>query len=800
MKLKELSEKLPALNRQITILFPIPTALLVKRLVHQRNQLVYETFKSAKDNKLKNLCKVNTPPSNNTTDLDKKFVVCIPDSIKLSPSETSVLSKGLKFIPLMPSTSKYQTTLDLERFYRCLRFTVVLQNVPRPPIQDDIFLQLFKEPTRHPPPENRSVELEYFISKTKREIAEMQTRPLQSSNLSTDEISALNSLRKRQDIVIKPADKGGAIVVWDRNLYIQEALRQLQDNTFYQSIPASTLTTDSKLISKTIKTAIDEEKLPHTARLLNKSRPKQPSFYLLPKIHKAQNPGRPIVSAVSCPTEHLSQYLDTLLQPIVHKLPSFLKDTNDTLTMLENFKSNPPFSPSILYTMDVCSLYTSIPHQDGLQALKFFLDKRVVKIPPTDILLRLAELVLTMNSFEFNGEYFHQISGVAMGTKMGPSYACLFMGHLESSIAATYQGPLPELYKRYIDDCFGATTLTENEFLNYYNYAQNFHPSISFTYELSTEKVTFLDIDISLVNDSFETSVHYKTTDSHSYLKYSSSNPISTKNSIPYSQFLRLKRLCSDPNDFVDKAAEMANFFRQRSYPQNVIDEALEKVNNIPRTTALIPTTSQEEPMDRPVLVLTHHPHNIGVKRIVSENWKILSDSPVVGSLFSKPPLYASRRERNLRDILVQSKLHSGQTKPPGTFPCQLPNCLCCAYISNSINVQFPLKPFKIKKNFSCTSSNIIYAILCTKCPQIYIGETERSLATRFKEHHANVRLNRELTVGPHFNSRNHSIDSMRIMGLWNCYTLSSCDRKYLESKFIENMGTHEPHGLNRKI
>ena len=89
-----------------------------------------------------------------------------------------------------------------------------------------------------------------------------------------------------------------------------------------------------------------------------------------------------------------------------------------------------------------------------------------------------------MNSFEFNGEYsyFHQISGVAMGTKMGPSYACLFMGPLESSIAATYQGPLPELYKRFINDCFGATTLTENEFLNYYNYAQNFHPSISFTY------------------------------------------------------------------------------------------------------------------------------------------------------------------------------------------------------------------------------------------------------------------------------------------------------------------------------
>nr|KAG5714744.1 hypothetical protein BaRGS_000232 [Batillaria attramentaria] len=62
------------------------------------------------------------------------------------------------------------------------------------------------------------------------------------------------------------------------------------------------------------------------------------------------------------------------------------------------------------------------------------------------------ELVLTLNTFEFNGEIFSQISGVAMGTKMGPSYACLFMGYLEYRMQSLYTGPVPELYKRYIDD------------------------------------------------------------------------------------------------------------------------------------------------------------------------------------------------------------------------------------------------------------------------------------------------------------------------------------------------------------
>ena len=66
--------------------------------------------------------------------------------------------------------------------------------------------------------------------------------------------------------------------------------------------------------------------------------------------------------------------------------------------------------------MDVTALYTNIPHGDGLQALRFFLEQRPTPDPPTDTLIRLAELVLTLNTFEFNGNYYQQIKGVAMGT------------------------------------------------------------------------------------------------------------------------------------------------------------------------------------------------------------------------------------------------------------------------------------------------------------------------------------------------------------------------------------------------
>ena len=93
--------------------------------------------------------------------------------------------------------------------------------------------------------------------------------------------------------------------------------------------------------------------------------------------------------------------------------------------------------------MDVKSLYTGtvIPHRDGLKALKFFLNKPTRLEPSTTTLIRLAELVLTLNNFSFDGERYQQISGVAMGTKMGPSYANLFVGYVEEQIFKQYTDP-----------------------------------------------------------------------------------------------------------------------------------------------------------------------------------------------------------------------------------------------------------------------------------------------------------------------------------------------------------------------
>ena len=65
--------------------------------------------------------------------------------------------------------------------------------------------------------------------------------------------------------------------------------------------------------------------------------------------------------------------------------------------------------------------------------------------PPTDTLLRMAEIVLTLNTYELNGEFYKQTGGVAMGSRLGLNYAFLFVAYVEERMLSSYTGIRPEL-------------------------------------------------------------------------------------------------------------------------------------------------------------------------------------------------------------------------------------------------------------------------------------------------------------------------------------------------------------------
>ena len=106
---------------------------------------------------------------------------------------------------------------------------------------DDIFTTLFRTPIHKEPPHGTYAEVECYINKCLTEIRNLKFVPSKMSNLTPDEYAALINLQKRDDIVIKPADKGGAVVVWDRKLYIEEAYKQLDNSRNYQKLTKKNL-------------------------------------------------------------------------------------------------------------------------------------------------------------------------------------------------------------------------------------------------------------------------------------------------------------------------------------------------------------------------------------------------------------------------------------------------------------------------------------------------------------------------------------------------------------------------------
>ena len=379
---------------------------------------------------------------------------------------------------------------------------------------------------------------------------------------------------------------------------------------------------------------------------------------------------------------------------------------------------------------------------------------------------------------------------------MGPNYACLFVGYIEEQIRSNYTGFVPQLHKRYIDDVVGAAQCSRLDLEEFINYVSNYHPALQFTSNISELELPFLDIKLAIKNNTLHTSVHYKETDTHNYLHHTSLHPDHCKKAIPYSQFLRLRRICSDNDDFVGRTLEMKTYFLARGYPETSLDNDLRRVSAVPRDDALTPPSHRNDNAGNKVpLVLTYNPFNTGTKRILLDNFDILSTDPETRRIFSEFPLVSYRRDTNLRDVLVHSSGYSHTDA--GTYPCGRPRCLTCKYTTPRTNVQGPKSVYTIRDRFTCQSVNVVYCIVCRRCSVLYIGETGRRIRERFSEHLRSIRNHSPgFPVAEHFNSPSHSLDDITVCGLKHC-SGGNTSRRQQEMRLIFEVGSLRPSGLN---
>ncbi|XP_071153604.1 uncharacterized protein [Mytilus edulis] len=342
---------------------------------------------------------------------------------------------------------------------------------------------------------------------------------------------------------------------------------------------------------------------------------------------------------------------------------------------------NPLPSDTTLVSMDVTSLYTNIPHADGIDACKEVWDSRPVKYPPTECLVKMLTLVLKKNNFTFDGDHYLQVNGTAMGTKMAPSYANIFMGKLEKQLLETsIEKPLS--WFRFIDDVDMKWNKSDEDLDTFITHANNIHPSIKFTHEKSKSKIAFLDTSSSLTEGIISTDLYSKPTDTHQYLSPKSCHPAHLTKSIPYSQALRVKRICSNTETTKRQLRQLETRLKKRGYKHRNIKKSFQKAESIPRSELLEYKVKKKN--KRTPCVLTYHPSLKNSFGVIREHWKSVEKNSKLSKIFPEPPMIAFRQPSSLRNLLVRAEVSDNRSTSGECRSCEEKRCKCCLQMQHS--------------------------------------------------------------------------------------------------------------------
>ena len=205
-------------------------------------------------------------------------------------------------------------------------------------------------------------------------------------------------------------------------------------------------------------------------------------------------------------------------------------------------------------------------------------------------------------------------------------------------------------------------------------------------------------------------------------------------------------------------------------------------------------------------MILTYHPKNQEVKKVLLKNFSILADDPRTKDIFPTTPMCVYRRDTNLQDILVHSTFSSHpEQEQDGTFPCQRPRCRTCTFTGRTANINHANGVVHAKERHTCTTISVIYAITCRGCQAMYIGETGHKLADRFGEHLRSVEgyhkypryQNSGFPVAEHFSQGSHNSISDMSVSMIKSVAGMAAKRRREEMRTIFIHKTLAPDGMN---
>jgi hypothetical protein len=546
----------------------------------------------------------------------------------------------------------------------------------------------------------------YSIRKTCKEVLEHYT----PKNVKYNSESKILKNLKNKDCFYMKSDKSNAIVIMNKDKYFSKVEKMIAEGPYTEILENPLKVKGNKnfqfQLIKTLKECkvLIEEKV---RRKLTISNPVLPKLYCLPKIHKTGIPMRPIVSGINSPTYNLSKWLVkefNLLEP-----PKGFSIKN-SLEFIESIKNEQLDPNEYLISFDVTALFPSIPIVETMAILESWLNEN--DIPESEIqeYIKLTNLCMKQNAFQFNNKFYIQNFGTSMGNPLSPFLANLFMSHFETQFS-TQISNFPRVFKRYVDDIFAIVSYSDNELTMFLDTLNSQFPSIKFTHEReSNSTLPFLDILIIRANNKLQFDIYRKPTQVDRFIDNTSFHAKQHKLAAFNSMVYRMLRYPLTQ----DKQRKETNYIKNIAIKNGFDNKLIDNIIRRQKFSISVHNATQLEQAKEP------------------ERW---------AKLTFFPPL-----SNRIQSVFKQYKIRIAPYS----------NSKLKSILGNTKDKTEPLE------------KSGIYEINCENCDHIYIGQTIRNIETRFKDHCNAFRLNKpdRSAVAKHMMENKHqfSIKNLKLL------------------------------------
>ena len=297
-----------------------------------------------------------------------------------------------------------------------------------------------------------------------------------------------------------------------------------------------------------------------------------PKIYGNPKVHKEGLPLRPIVSSMGSLTYVAARVLADVLTPLMGKTQHHIKNSVEFVKKLKDISIT---SNSTLVSFDVTALFTSIPTKEATEVIRERLvqDSNLKDRTKMNInqIIELLSFCLDTTYFIFNGVYYKQAHGAAMGSPVSPIVANIYMEAFEQRAITSAPHP-PSVWLRYVDDTF--VIIDQNHITEFHEHVNNIDPYIKFTIEKEeNNQLPFLDIKIHRENNgSLSTTIYRKPTHTNQYLNFNSNHHLQHKRSVVRTLIHRANHAITNETDKKEEIKYIKDILSANDYKKWMIN------------------------------------------------------------------------------------------------------------------------------------------------------------------------------------------------------------------------------------